>query len=143
MNDKELLDLYSDYLISSFGPTTGTGLAELLGGSISHDRIQRLLSKQDFTAADLWHGQGHPPKLMHRHQVVRIIQQVQSQPGLVGQDVVADLFLRAERAAVEMLQRIAVALIKRPKLPPVFFADVDGQPVIVPVIGDLGCLQGV
>src|SRR3972149_6668543 len=54
MDDKELLDLYSDYLISSFGQTTGTGMAELLGGSISHDRIQRLLSKRDFTAADLW-----------------------------------------------------------------------------------------
>lgn len=54
MDDKELLDLYSDYLISSFGQTTGTGMAQLLGGSISHDRIQRLLSKQDFTAADLW-----------------------------------------------------------------------------------------
>jgi len=24
-----ILDLYSDYLISSFGPTTATGLAEL------------------------------------------------------------------------------------------------------------------
>jgi hypothetical protein len=54
MDDKELLDLYSDYLISSFGQTTGTGMAELLGGSISHDRIQRLLSRQDFTSADLW-----------------------------------------------------------------------------------------
>lgn len=54
MDDKELLDLYSDYLISSFGQTTGTGMAQLLGGSISHDRIQRLLSKQDLTAADLW-----------------------------------------------------------------------------------------
>src|SRR6266545_1908357 len=54
MNDKELLDLYSDYLISSFGQTTGTGMAQLLDGKVSHDRIQRLLSKQDFTAADLW-----------------------------------------------------------------------------------------
>ncbi len=54
MDNKELLDLYSDYLISSFGQTTGTGLADLLGGRISHDRIQRFLSKQDFTSADLW-----------------------------------------------------------------------------------------
>ena len=54
MDNKELLDLYSDYLISSFGPTTGTGMAELLGGTISHDRIQRFLSRQEFTAADLW-----------------------------------------------------------------------------------------
>jgi DDE superfamily endonuclease len=54
MDNKELLDLYSDYLISSFGQTTGTGMAEMLGGTISHDRIQRFLSKQDFTAGDLW-----------------------------------------------------------------------------------------
>ena len=54
MDDKELLDLYSDYLISWFGQTTGTGMAQLLDGKVSHDRIQRLLSKQDFTAADLW-----------------------------------------------------------------------------------------
>jgi DDE superfamily endonuclease len=29
-------------------------MAELLGGTISHDRIQRFLSRQDFTTADLW-----------------------------------------------------------------------------------------
>src|SRR5437016_3162450 len=55
MTNKELLDLYTDYLISCFGPTTGTGLSTLLGGSVSHDRIQRFLSKQEFTSADLWH----------------------------------------------------------------------------------------
>jgi hypothetical protein len=54
MNDNELLDLYSDYLISSFGATTGTGLAALLDGAVSHDRIQRLLARRDFTSADLW-----------------------------------------------------------------------------------------
>lgn len=55
MMNKEVLDLYTDYLISSFGQTTGTGLSALLGGSISHDRIQRFLSQQEFTSADLWH----------------------------------------------------------------------------------------
>ena len=54
MTDKELRDLYSDYLISSVGATTGTGLAALLGGAISHDRIQRFLARRDFTSADLW-----------------------------------------------------------------------------------------
>ena len=54
MDDKELLDLYSDYLISSFGQTTGTGMAQLLEGQVSHDGIQRWLSKRDFSAADLW-----------------------------------------------------------------------------------------
>jgi len=54
MKNKELLDLYSDYLISAFGQTTGTGLAGLLNGSVSHDQIQRLLSKEASNAADLW-----------------------------------------------------------------------------------------
>jgi len=55
MNKKELLDIYSDYLVSAFGPTTGTGLAEVLKGSISHDQVQRFLAGPEFTSADLWH----------------------------------------------------------------------------------------
>jgi hypothetical protein len=54
MNKNELLDIYSEYLISSFGQTTGTGLAGLLGGSISHDQIQRMLGKEQFSSGDLW-----------------------------------------------------------------------------------------
>lgn len=54
MNDKEMLDLYSDYLISSFGLVTGTGLANLLDGQISHDRVQRFLAGPRKTSADLW-----------------------------------------------------------------------------------------
>ena len=54
MNEKELLDIYTDYLISSFGLTTQTGLSRLLNGAISHDRIQRFLSKECKTGKDLW-----------------------------------------------------------------------------------------
>ncbi len=54
MTDKELLDIYSDYLISAFGPTTATGLAAILDGQLSHDRIQRFLASEQRTSADLW-----------------------------------------------------------------------------------------
>ena len=53
--DKPLLDLYADYLISSFGPTTATGLSRLLSSGLSHDKITRFLSERTFTSADLWH----------------------------------------------------------------------------------------
>ena len=53
MDNKELLDVYSDYLISAFGQTTGTGLSKLLGGTVSHDQIQRFLSQNEFTSGDL------------------------------------------------------------------------------------------
>lgn len=52
--NKGLLDLYSDYLISSFGHTTATGLANLLNGQVSHDQITRFLAGQRQTGADLW-----------------------------------------------------------------------------------------
>jgi hypothetical protein len=52
--DKHLLDLYTDYLLASFGATTSTGLARLLDGAVSHDQITRFLAKRQFTSADLW-----------------------------------------------------------------------------------------
>jgi IS4 transposase len=53
MNIK-LLDLYSDYIISSFGQITATGLSRALSGSISHDKITRFLSKEDLDSKQLW-----------------------------------------------------------------------------------------
>lgn len=41
--DAQLLDLYTDYLIGSFGPITATGLSEATDGTISHDKITRML----------------------------------------------------------------------------------------------------
>ena len=49
-----LLDLYTDYLLSSFGQTTATGLSRVLDGNISHDKITRLLSENSFNSKDLW-----------------------------------------------------------------------------------------
>ena len=54
MDDKELLDIYTDYLISSFGLTTATGLSRLLDGEISHDRIQPFLASPPRSGKDLW-----------------------------------------------------------------------------------------
>ena len=51
---EELLDLYTDYLISSFGQTSATGLSNLVDNSIKHDSFTRLLSKSDFDGRTLW-----------------------------------------------------------------------------------------
>ena len=37
----ELLELYTDYLISSVGAATATGLSEMVDGTVSHDRVTR------------------------------------------------------------------------------------------------------
>lgn len=50
----EMLDLYSDYLISSFSHTTATGLSTLLDHHVSHDKITRFLSARAYASKDLW-----------------------------------------------------------------------------------------
>jgi hypothetical protein len=52
--NKEILDLYSDYLLSSFGKTTATGLSKLVNGDVSHDQVTRMLSGQRMVSKDWW-----------------------------------------------------------------------------------------
>ncbi|OIP55647.1 MAG: hypothetical protein AUK34_12615 [Ignavibacteria bacterium CG2_30_36_16] len=44
--NKEMLETYSDYLLSSFSYTTATGLSMLVEGEISHDKITRFLRSE-------------------------------------------------------------------------------------------------
>jgi hypothetical protein len=52
--DKYFLELYTDYLLSSFGQTTATGLSALLDNTVSHDKVTRFLSGSDFGSPELW-----------------------------------------------------------------------------------------
>lgn len=52
--DKELLDIYSDYLISQGQYATATGLAAVLNGEVSHDQVSRFLRADDYNSKDLW-----------------------------------------------------------------------------------------
>ncbi len=48
------LDLYTDYLLSTFGAATATGLSAMVEGDVSHDQVTRFLSAQEYTSKDLW-----------------------------------------------------------------------------------------
>ncbi len=52
--NKEILDLYSDYLLSSFGQTTATGLSRLMEGDISHDQVGRMLASPKISSKEWW-----------------------------------------------------------------------------------------
>lgn len=54
MSDKQMLDIYSDYLLASFSYTTATGLSRLMDGEISHDQVTRFLSEKTKKSKDLW-----------------------------------------------------------------------------------------
>ena len=51
---KAELELYTDYLISTFGSATATGLSAMVDGDVSHDRMTRFLSERQYTSKDLW-----------------------------------------------------------------------------------------
>ena len=51
---RDIIDLYSDYLLYSTRQTTATGLSELLDGNISHDKITRILSGETMDEKYLW-----------------------------------------------------------------------------------------
>jgi len=52
--NKEHLELYTDYLLSTFGYATATGLSRMVEGQVGHDQISRFLSEREFTSKDLW-----------------------------------------------------------------------------------------
>jgi uncharacterized protein YrzB (UPF0473 family) len=72
--DKELLELYSDYLLSSFSYTTATGLSIMTEGEISHDKVTRFLSASQFSSKELW-------------KIVKpTIREIQTEDGIVAID---------------------------------------------------------
>jgi hypothetical protein len=52
--NRDLLELYSDYLLSAFSYTTATGLSPMTNGAISHDKITRFLGEKGLDSSTLW-----------------------------------------------------------------------------------------
>ena len=66
------LDLYTDYLLSTFGAATATGLSAMVEGDVSDDRITRFLSAQDYTSKDLWQQVKSTVRMLERDDGVLI-----------------------------------------------------------------------
>ena len=52
--NKQIFELYIDYLVTLFSYTTASRLSNILDGVISHDQMTRVLSHKQFTSAVLW-----------------------------------------------------------------------------------------
>ncbi len=52
--NREMIDLYSDYLITNFGQATATGLSNVLDGELSHDSITRFLADHELISKNYW-----------------------------------------------------------------------------------------
>lgn len=89
MTDNELLDLYSDYLLSAFGQTTATGLSALLEGQVSHDQVQRFLASSKRTSADLWRiVKSHVRKIERKDAVMIVDDSIAEKPYTDENDII-------------------------------------------------------
>ena len=52
--NSDLLELYTDYLLSAFSYTTATGLSKMTDGAVSHDKITRFLSEKELDSPAPW-----------------------------------------------------------------------------------------
>ncbi len=71
-HNTRLLDLYTDYLLVSFGQASAMGMARLLP-DISHDQVTRFLSQQERTDKDLWKIVKPHVRRVQSHDAVLII----------------------------------------------------------------------
>jgi hypothetical protein len=54
ITNKDLLEHYSDYLLSSFSYTAATSLSRMSSGEVSHDKITRFLASEEMDSRALW-----------------------------------------------------------------------------------------
>lgn len=54
MSVNNLIDLYTDYLLSSTTQTTATGFSKMVNSELSHDKITRMLSLGEINSKRLW-----------------------------------------------------------------------------------------
>jgi len=102
MKNGKLLDLYSDYLISAFGPTTATGLASLLKGEISHDQVQRSLAGEEQTSADLWRiAKPHVRKIESDEGVMIVDDSIAEKPYTDENDIICWHYDHAQQRTVK------------------------------------------
>jgi hypothetical protein len=75
----DYIELYTDYLISSNGKATATGLSAMTDNEVSHDQITRFLSKSEFGSKELW------------KQVKKTVREIESEDGcLIFDDTVQE-----------------------------------------------------
>jgi DDE superfamily endonuclease len=109
MKHKNLLDLYSDYLISSFGATTATGMEAMLKGEISHDQIQRALSKESYGSADLWQAvKPHIRKIENEEGIMIIDDSISEKPYTDENDIICWHWDHTKQQSVKGINFVSV-----------------------------------
>ena len=116
------MDIYTDYLICSFGQTTATGLSALLSNTISHDKITRFLSEYEFASSDLWKlVKPHVRKIQSDDAVLAIDDCIQEKPYTDESELVCWHFDHAKGRHVKGINMLSAIYISQGVSLPVAF----------------------
>ncbi len=74
MKNPGLVDLYSDYLLTSFGLSSAVGMSKMLDCEYSHDQISRFLAQTTLTPLDFWKA------------IKPIVRRVEQEEGVIAVD---------------------------------------------------------
>jgi hypothetical protein len=116
-----LLDLYTDYLLASFGLATATGLAALVP-ELSHDRVTRFLSQQALTDIDLWRlVKPHLRRVQSEDAVLILDDTVEEKPYTDASELVAWHFDHTQNRSVKGINLLSALYLSQDVSLPVAF----------------------
>lgn len=125
MKNPHLLDLYSDFCLTSFAAITATGLSKLLDEGYSHDQISRFLQQEAFDQKDFWKLiKRLVRKIEHEAGVISIDDTISEKPHTTENDIVCYHWDHTEGRSVKGINILNFAY--HSTLP-------DGQDVTLPV----------
>jgi len=89
MKNPQLLDLYSDYALASFGLVTAVGLSELIDRGYSHDQISRFLAQKKLLPKDFWKMvKALIRKIENNNGIIAIDDTIEEKPHTTENDIV-------------------------------------------------------
>ena len=100
--DKQFLELYTDYLLSSFSYTTATGMSIISEGEISHDKVTRFLRTEELTSSKLWNLVKKTVKRVEsKDGVIEIDDTIEEKPHTDENDIVCWHFDHSEGRSIK------------------------------------------
>ena len=130
--DKQLLEIYSDYLISSFSYTTATGLSIATEGDISHDKVTRFLSAEDYTSKQLWKLiKPFVRKIQSEEGVIIIDDTIEEKPSTDENEIIAWHYDHCQGKAVKGVNIVSALYQSNGVSVPVAFALVHKRKIVI------------
>ena len=120
-HNTRLLNLYTDYLLVSFGQATATGLARLLP-EVSHDQVTRFLSQQELTDKDLWKiVKPHVRRVESQEAVLLIDDTVEEKPYTDESELICWHFDHTKNRSVKGINLLSALYLSQDTSVPVAF----------------------